>query len=118
MTKRIQSTRLLKLAVGFLLLALMTPGALFAQDPDMLCDWEDGGTCLSWDFVDGATTFEVVDNPLAEGINNVIKALKRQCFGFKNMKYFRLKIMQRCGYLNTKYYPEPAALKYRAAPQI
>ena len=39
----------------------------------------------------------------AEGVNNVIKAIKRRSFGFCNMDYFRLKIMAVCGYLNSKY---------------
>lgn len=48
--------------------------------------------------------FEIrVTSALSEGQNNVIKALKRRCFGFKNMTYFKLKIMQVCGYLNSRY---------------
>ncbi len=62
-----------RLIAGFLLLALAVPGTLFAQDLEVLCDWEDGSTCLSWDFVDGATTFDIVDNPLMEGINTSAK---------------------------------------------
>lgn len=46
-----------------------------------------------------------VTSALAEGINNVIKSLKRQAFGYRNMDYFRLKIMQRCGYLNSEHMP-------------
>jgi transposase len=44
-----------------------------------------------------------VTSALAEGVNNVIKAIKRRSFGFRNMDYFRLKIMAVCGYLNSKY---------------
>lgn len=44
-----------------------------------------------------------VTTAVSEGINNVIKAIKRQAFGFRNMDYFKLKIMQRCGYLNSKF---------------
>jgi transposase len=44
-----------------------------------------------------------VTSALSEGQNNVIKALKRRSFGFKNMTYFKLKIMQVCGYLNSRY---------------
>lgn len=44
-----------------------------------------------------------VSSSLSEGMNNVIKMLKRRAFGFRNMEYFRLKIMQFCGYLNAKY---------------
>jgi transposase len=46
-----------------------------------------------------------VTSALSEGINNVIKALKRRAYGYKNMLYFRLKIMQVCGYLNSRYVP-------------
>lgn len=42
---------------------------------------------------------------LSEGINNVIKSLKRRAFGYRNMHYFRLKIMQVCGYLNSRFIP-------------
>lgn len=44
-----------------------------------------------------------VTSALSEGTNNVIKALKRRAFGYRNMDYFRLKIMQVCGYLNSRY---------------
>ena len=40
---------------------------------------------------------------LAEGVNNVIKSFKRRSFGFRNMDYFRLKIMQVCSYLNSRF---------------
>ena len=39
----------------------------------------------------------------SEGINTMIKALKRRSFGFRNMDYFKLKIMQVCGHLSTRY---------------
>lgn len=44
-----------------------------------------------------------VTSALSEGHNNVIKMLKRRAFGYRNMLYFRLKIMQVCGYLNSRY---------------
>jgi transposase len=44
-----------------------------------------------------------VTSALSEGVNNVVKALKRRAFGYRNMDYFRLKIMQVCGYLNSRY---------------
>lgn len=46
-----------------------------------------------------------VTTSLSEGINNVIKSIKRRGFGFRNMQYFKLKIMQVCGYLNSKFIP-------------
>jgi transposase len=52
-----------------------------------------------------------VTSALSEGINNVIKMLKRKAFGYRNMEYFRLKIMQKCGYLNSHYIPNSDALE-------
>lgn len=44
-----------------------------------------------------------VTSATAEGINNVIKTTKKRAYGYRNMAYFKLKIMQVCGYLNSKY---------------
>ena len=44
-----------------------------------------------------------VTTSVSEGINRVIKGLKWQAYGYKDMAYFALKIMQKCGYLNSKY---------------
>jgi len=44
-----------------------------------------------------------VTSAISEGINNVIKAVNRRAFGYKNMDYFKLKIMQVCGLLNSNY---------------
>lgn len=38
-----------------------------------------------------------------EGINRAIKGLKWQAYGYKNMEYFKLKIMQKVGYLNHRF---------------
>jgi len=38
---------------------------------------------------------------LSEGVNNVIKTIKRRAYGYRNMEYFKLKIMQVCGHLTT-----------------
>ena len=46
-----------------------------------------------------------VTTSLSEGHNNVIKTLKRRGYGYKNMSYFKLKILQTCGYLNSKHIP-------------
>lgn len=40
---------------------------------------------------------------VAEGINRVIKGLKWQAYGYKDMEYFKLKILQKAGYLNYRY---------------
>ena len=73
--------------------------------------WQCGFTPLKkWhsNFEKGWQTFKNyfiyrVTSSLSEGINNVIKTVKKRGYGYKNMEYFRLKIMQVCGYLNSKY---------------
>lgn len=45
-----------------------------------------------------------VTTGLSEGINRVIKGVKWQAYGYKDMFYFKLKILQKCGYLNHRYY--------------
>lgn len=55
-----------------------------------------------WDTLKNYFVYRVTSS-LSEGINNVIKAIKRRAYGYKNMWYFRLKIMQVCGYLNSRY---------------
>jgi len=39
---------------------------------------------------------------VSEGINNKIKRLKRMAYGYKDVKYFLLKIHQHCGLLNPR----------------
>ena len=63
-----------------------------------------------WDTLSNYFTFKVT-TALSEGINNVIKTLKRKAYGYRNMHYFRLKIMQLCGYLNSKYIPSTKLLR-------
>jgi transposase len=48
-----------------------------------------------------------VTTAVSEGLNNVIKTLKRKAYGYRNMGYFKLKILQVCGYLNSRYIPSP-----------
>ena len=38
-------------------------------------------------------------NAKAEAVNNVIKVLIRRGYGYKDFEYFRLKVLQSCGYL-------------------
>lgn len=40
---------------------------------------------------------------VSEGVNRAIKTLKWVAYGYKDMVYFALKIMQKCGYLNSKH---------------
>jgi transposase len=61
-------------------------------------------------FNDGWDTFKNyfhyrVSSALSEGQNNVIKTLKRRGYGYRNMSYFKLKILQVCGFLNSRYVP-------------
>jgi transposase len=55
-----------------------------------------------WETVKNYFTHRIT-SALSEGVNNVIKAIKRRAYGYRNMPYFRLKIMQVCGYLNSRY---------------
>jgi transposase len=40
-----------------------------------------------------------ISNAKAEGINNVIKTLLKRAYGYKNFDYFRMKVLQKIGYL-------------------
>ena len=44
-----------------------------------------------------------ITSGVSEGTNRAIKTLKWVAYGYKDMAYFALKIMQKCGYLNSKY---------------
>jgi transposase len=46
-----------------------------------------------------------VTTGISEGINRAIKGLKWQAYGYKDMQYFKLKIMQKVGYLNSRFNP-------------
>jgi transposase len=60
--------------------------------------WNLMGRMEFWNyFTDPYTT------SASEGINRAIKGLKWQAYGYKDMVYFGLKIMQKCGYLNYRY---------------
>ncbi len=57
-----------------------------------------------WDTLKNYFRYKATSS-LSEGINNVIKTIKRRAYGYRNMEYFRLKIMQVCGYLNSRLTP-------------
>ena len=40
-----------------------------------------------------------ISNAKAEAVNNVIKSLLKRAYGYKDFEYFRLKVLQKCGYL-------------------
>ena len=48
-----------------------------------------------------------------EAVNHKIKATKWAAYGYKNLRYFQLKILQRCGFLNSEYAPLPRLHKPR-----
>lgn len=60
-----------------------------------------------WNLFDKKEFWHYFEDPyttsVSEGINRAIKGLKWQAYGYKDMAYFALKIMQKCGYLNYKY---------------
>lgn len=66
-----------------------------------------------WDSLKNYFTFRVT-TALSEGINNVIKSLKRRSFGFRRLTYFALKIMQRCGFINSTYMLDNGELTFKA----
>jgi transposase len=87
---------------------------------DQVGDWiqEVGAPCLKrwweglekeWDTLKNYFDCRVT-SAVSEGINNTIKTLKRRAYGYRDMMYFRLKIMQVCGYLNAKFIPNSEAL--------
>ena len=45
-----------------------------------------------------------VTTGISEGIDRAIKGLKWQAYGYKDMQYFKLKILQKVGYLNSRYH--------------
>ncbi|MBI2026644.1 MAG: ISL3 family transposase [Deltaproteobacteria bacterium] len=47
---------------------------------------------MNWYFTKRTTS-------VSEGINNVVKTLRRSAYGYKNPNYFKLKILQKCGNL-------------------
>lgn len=59
--------------------------------------FEDG-----WDTVKNYFIYRVTTG-VSEGINRAIKGLKWQAYGYKDMQYFKLKILQKVGYLNSRF---------------
>lgn len=70
-----------------------------------LMQWHDNLEA-GWDTLKNYFKYRVT-SALSEGMNNVIKTLKRSGYGYRNMHYFKLKILQRCGYLNSKFIKDP-----------
>lgn len=56
-----------------------------------------------WDTVKNYFAHKVTTG-ISEGINRAIKGLKWQAYGYRDMDYFKLKILQKCGYLNSRFH--------------
>lgn len=63
----------------------------------------------NWDTLRNYFRFKA-STALSEGINNVIKVLKRRAYGYTNIEHFKLKILQVCGYLNSDFIKDPKQL--------
>ena len=61
-----------------------------------------------WNYFKHRTTSAVI-----EAVNHKIKATKWAAYGYKNLRYFQLKILQRVGFLNSQYAPLPRIHKPR-----
>ena len=57
---------------------------------------------MLWDYFKHKTSSAVI-----EALNHKIKATKTAAYGYLNLRYFQLKILQRVGFLNSKYAPLP-----------
>jgi transposase len=55
-----------------------------------------------WDYFKHKTSSAII-----EALNHKIKATKAAAYGYRNLYYFRLKILQRVGFLNSKFAPLP-----------
>lgn len=75
--------------------------------PDLKAWW--GRFAKNWGTIANYFKFRVTTS-LSESINNNIKALKRRARGYQNLDYFRLKILQTCGYLSSRFFQSPTAV--------
>lgn len=44
---------------------------------------------------------------MIEAVNHKIKATKQAAYGYRNFRYYQLKILQRVGFLNSQFAPLP-----------
>ena len=56
-----------------------------------------------WDYFKHKTSSAVI-----EALNHKIKATKAAAYGYRNLRYFQLKILQRVGFLNSRFAPLPS----------
>lgn len=66
-----------------------------------------------WSLLKNYFTFRVT-TAVSEGINNLIKSIKRRSFGFRTVRYFKLKILQACGYISARYMRDDGSLTFNA----
>ena len=66
---------------------------------------------MLWDYFKHKTSSAVI-----EALNHKIKATKIAAYGYLNLRYFQLKILQRVGFLNSKYAPLPTRRPLCATP--
>lgn len=59
-------------------------------------------TAELWNYFTHRTTSAVI-----EAVNHKIKVTKGAAYGYRNLRYYQLKILQRCGFLNTQFAPLP-----------
>ena len=55
-----------------------------------------------WNYFKYRTSSAVI-----EAVNHKIQVTKAAAYGYKNLRYFQLKVLQRCGFLNTQFAPLP-----------
>jgi transposase len=55
-----------------------------------------------WNYFEHRTSSAVI-----EAVNHKIKVAKASAYGYRNLRYFQLKILQRAGFLNTQFAPLP-----------
>jgi len=55
-----------------------------------------------WNYFKHRTSSAVI-----EAVNHKIKVVKAAAYGYRNLRYFQLKILQRAGFLNTQFAPLP-----------
>lgn len=54
---------------------------------------------------------------ISEGLNNKIRVLKAMAYSYQNQESFMLKILQRCGFLNSRHMDTRALFKYSSLAQ-
>lgn len=66
-----------------------------------------------WNLLKNYFTYRVT-TAVSEGLNHVIKTLKRRCYGFRTIRYFQLKILQQCGFINSRMMTDCGKLTFKA----